>query len=238
MKSEDTWWWTTWPWASPPWGKSGIVSPGAMDEKDRQQIITGFGRLLKRYKRIYIPGPDVGTNDADMKTFAIENGLNNAVSKPVDMGGNRIDELGGAANGVVAFNALVVHMPRLRGFPQFRDLTIPDRLDVLIQDFGAVGAHVARNFNAYSLNGSPLSGVSAMPPVILWIPKGFPGSSFLTCGRRTGRWPGLLSWPDAARGKRRFGFRAHFFQLWGQPAYGVCLLPDSGLPGLQLPGCE
>ncbi len=82
-------------------GKSGIVKPENLSEKDRHEVIKGFGRLLKRYKQIYIPGPDVGTNDADMKTFAMGNGLDNVVSKPADMGGNRIDELGGAANGVV-----------------------------------------------------------------------------------------------------------------------------------------
>ena len=90
-------------------GKSGIVRPENLSEKDRHEVIRGFGRLLKRYSKIYIPGPDVGTNDADMKTFAIENGLNNVVSKPADMGGNRIDELGGAANGVV----VATHVSRL-----------------------------------------------------------------------------------------------------------------------------
>jgi glutamate dehydrogenase/leucine dehydrogenase/CBS domain-containing protein len=138
-------------------GKSGIVSPASMDKKNRGDIVKGFGRLLKRYKNIYIPGPDVGTNDADMKTFAIENGLNNAVSKPADMGGNRIDELGGAASGVVvAFHALLEHMPKLRQLPQFRTLTIPDRLDVLIQGFGAVGAHAARIFHDYDPDRIPL----------------------------------------------------------------------------------
>ena len=140
-------------------GKSGIVCPDDMDDAERHDIVRGFGRLLKRYKDIYIPGPDVGTNDADMKTFAIENGLNNVVSKPADMGGNRIDELGGAANGVVvAFKALLEHMPRLRQLPQFRNMDIPEEkdLDILIQGFGAVGAHVARIFHEYAPGQAPL----------------------------------------------------------------------------------
>ncbi|MCG8618814.1 MAG: CBS domain-containing protein [Desulfobacterales bacterium] len=140
-------------------GKSGIVCPDGMDDAERHDIVRGFGRLLKRYKDIYIPGPDVGTNDADMKTFAIENGLNNVVSKPADMGGNRIDELGGAANGVVvAFKALLEHMPRLRQLPQFRNMDIPEEkdLDILIQGFGAVGAHVARIFHEYAPGQAPL----------------------------------------------------------------------------------
>ena len=38
-----------------------------------------FGRLLARYRDVYNPGPDVGTSDADMKTIAIENGLDEMV---------------------------------------------------------------------------------------------------------------------------------------------------------------
>lgn len=140
-------------------GKSGIVKPENLSENDRHAIIKGFGQLLKRYKDIYIPGPDVGTNDADMKTFAIENGLNNVVSKPADMGGNRIDELGGAANGiVVATKALLEHLPKLRQLPQFKNMTLPkpEKMDVLIQGFGAVGAHVARIFHEYDPDNAPI----------------------------------------------------------------------------------
>jgi glutamate dehydrogenase (NAD(P)+) len=140
-------------------GKSGIVQPENLNKKNRYEVIKGFGQLLKRYKKIYIPGPDVGTNDADMKTFAMENGLNNVVSKPADMGGNRIDELGGAANGVVvATKALLEHLPRLKQLPQFKDMTIPkpSEMDVLIQGFGAVGAHVARIFHEYDPETCPI----------------------------------------------------------------------------------
>ncbi len=158
-------------------GKSGIVRPDSMTPADRRTIITGFGRLLRRYRKLYIPGPDVGTNDADMKIFAIENGLNNVVSKPADMGGNRIDELGGAANGVVvAFKTLVEHLPRLNRLPQFRHLTIPkpEDLSILIQGFGAVGAHVARIFHAYDPDTPPvIKGISDATGFVL-NPEGLP----------------------------------------------------------------
>ena len=140
-------------------GKSGIVSRNDLSFKERLKVIKGFGRLLARYKNVYIPGPDVGTNDADMKTIAMENGVDNTVSKPVDMGGNRIDELGGAANGVVvAANALLEHLPKLRQLPQFKDIEVPDKnkMDVLIQGFGAVGAHVARIFDEYDPDNKPI----------------------------------------------------------------------------------
>lgn len=145
-------------------GKSGIIKPENLSQNNRHDIIKGFGQLLKRYKKIYIPGPDVGTNDNDMKTFAIENGLNNVVSKPADMGGNRIDELGGAANGVVvATKALLEHLPKLKQLPQFNHMKIPEfsEMDILIQGFGAVGAHAARIFKAYDPENCPvIKGIS------------------------------------------------------------------------------
>ncbi|MFH0998043.1 MAG: Glu/Leu/Phe/Val dehydrogenase dimerization domain-containing protein [Pseudomonadota bacterium] len=128
-------------------GKSGIVAEYNLTGDQREAIVRGFARLIRRYRDIYVPGPDVGTNDADMKTIAVENGIDSAVSKPADMGGNRIDELGAAAGGIViALRTLLNIMPRLKVLPQFANLQIPsaDQLTVLIQGFGAVGAHTAR----------------------------------------------------------------------------------------------
>ena len=128
-------------------GKSGIVTERDLSLEDHDKVIGGFARLIKRYSNIYLPGPDVGTNDADMKTIAIENGIDSVLSKPADMGGNRIDELGAAAGGVViALQTLLEIMPRLRVLPQFINLEIPETKDlkILIQGFGAVGAHAAR----------------------------------------------------------------------------------------------
>jgi glutamate dehydrogenase (NAD(P)+) len=126
-------------------GKSGIVSEHGLTAEQHTQVIRGWAHLLFRYRDIYLPGPDVGTNDADMKTIAIENGIDHALSKPADMGGNRIDQLGAAAGGtVICLQALLEEMPRLRALPQFDSLTIPEEVTVLIQGFGAVGAHAAR----------------------------------------------------------------------------------------------
>ena len=128
-------------------GKSGIVASTDLPPEERQAVIRGFARLIHRYHRIYLPGPDVGTNDDDMKTIAIENGLDGALSKTVDMGGNRIDQLGAAAQSVfVAINTLLEEIGRLKVLPQFADLRLPgdEGLSVLIQGFGAVGTHVAK----------------------------------------------------------------------------------------------
>ncbi len=127
-------------------GKSGIVADRDISLKEHEEIVRGFARLIKKYKDIYVPGPDVGTKDADMKLVAIENGLDSAVSKPADMGGNRIDELGAAAGGVViALQTLLKILPRMRVLPQFANLEIPEKqyITVLIQGFGAVGAHAS-----------------------------------------------------------------------------------------------
>ncbi len=128
-------------------GKSGIVAGRNLSAAEHTEVVRRFAHLIYRYRDIYLPGPDVGTNDADMKTIAIENGLDHALSKPVDMGGNRIDQLGAAASGVVvAINTLLQEIERLKVLPQFAGLEIPNRADltVLIQGFGAVGTHVAR----------------------------------------------------------------------------------------------
>jgi glutamate dehydrogenase (NAD(P)+) len=128
-------------------GKAGIVAEPDMSSEKRTQLVRRFARLLRRYRDIYVPGPDVGTNDADMKTIAIENGIDSAVSKTADMGGNRIDQLGAAAGGLItALERLLEIMPRLTVLPQFGQLKVPspEELTVIIQGFGAVGAHAAR----------------------------------------------------------------------------------------------
>jgi glutamate dehydrogenase (NAD(P)+) len=128
-------------------GKSGIVASPRLPSEQRRAVVTGFARLIRRYRDIYLPGPDVGTNDEDMRTIAVENGLDSAVSKPADMGGNRIDELGAAGGGcIIALQALLEEMPRLAAHPSFAGLRVPDpsEVTVLVQGFGAVGAHAAR----------------------------------------------------------------------------------------------
>lgn len=143
-------------------GKSGIVADPALPPEVHKQVVRGFARLIYRYKDIYLPGPDVGTNDADMKTIAIQNGIDHSLSKPVEMGGNRIDQLGAAAGGcVIALQALLEEMPKLRVLPQFATLEVPPpvELSILIQGFGAVGAHAAR-IAQERIPGCPVVGIS------------------------------------------------------------------------------
>src|SRR4030043_523990 len=128
-------------------GKAGIIADPNLPHEVHQEIVRSFARLIFRYRDIYLPGPDVGTNDADMKIIAVMNGLDNALSKPVEMGGNRIDQLGAAGGGLaIALEALLKEMPRLNILPQFSNPSFVDTngITILIQGFGAVGAHAAR----------------------------------------------------------------------------------------------
>ncbi len=126
--------------------KAGIVASPNLSSAEHTALVARFAHLIHRYVRLYNPGPDVGTNDQDMKTIAIENGLDAVLSKPAEMGGNRIDQLGAASGGVViALQTLHREALRLRSLPQFRNLDIPDwnAVTMIVQGFGAVGAGVA-----------------------------------------------------------------------------------------------
>jgi glutamate dehydrogenase/leucine dehydrogenase/CBS domain-containing protein len=128
-------------------GKAGIIADPSLPKDIHQEIIKRFARLIYRYRDIYLPGPDVGTNDADMKIVAIMNGLDNALSKPAEMGGNRIDQLGAAGGGLaIALEGLLSEIPRLNILAQFGTSPQPstDKVTVIIQGFGAVGANAAK----------------------------------------------------------------------------------------------
>src|SRR5262245_35505107 len=156
-------------------GKCGLLASEDLAPPARAEVVRAFARLIRRYQDVYLPGPDVGTSDADMKLIAIENGLDSAVSKPADMGGNRIDELGGAARGVVmALEVLLAEMPRLMVLPQFGRVRVPasTALTVMIQGFGAVGAHAAR-FVEERIPGARVVGISDASGC-LYDPGGLP----------------------------------------------------------------
>ena len=72
---------------------SKVQAKSGLTPDEHTEVIRGWAHLLFPYRDIYLPGPDVGTNDIDMKTIAIESGIAHALSKPVDMGGNRIDSM-------------------------------------------------------------------------------------------------------------------------------------------------
>ncbi len=144
-------------------GKAGIIADAKKLSLEKQQeLIRSFARLLNRYSDIFLPGPDVGTRADDMKIIASQNGLDTALSKPAEMGGARGDETGAAGGGlVIALQALLKELPRLRALPQFAKLQIPDpdQISVMLQGFGAVGAQAAKIL-VENIAGAKLVGVS------------------------------------------------------------------------------
>jgi glutamate dehydrogenase (NAD(P)+) len=168
-------------------GKAGVLADPAGPPERHARVVRGFARLLRRYRHLYVPGPDVGSSDADMKTIAVENGLEAAVSKPAEMGGNRIDELGAAAGGVIiALERLIEILPRLAVLPQFAQLKppAPEELTVIIQGFGAVGAHAARILHE-RLPAARAVGVSDLDGY-LFCPQGLPVEELFALWRQHG----------------------------------------------------
>ena len=208
-------------------GKSGIVAGRDLSPADHSAVVRGFAHLLHRYRDIYLPGPDVGTNDDDMKTIAIEYGLDSALSKPADMGGNCIDELGGAAGGVViALQTLLAEMPRLKSLPQFENLQLPppEQITILIQGFGAVGAHAARFIEQW-LPGAKVTGISDETGY-LYSETGLPVRQLFELYQEKGPVARVFyqanlagSWPDPLD----FKFSNYPGDLLREPAF--CLVP-------------
>jgi glutamate dehydrogenase (NAD(P)+) len=195
-------------------GKAGILADPAAPPEQHTRVVRGFARLLRRYRHLYVPGPDVGSNDADMKTIAVENGLEAAVSKPAEMGGNRIDELGAAAGGVViALARLIEILPRLSVLPQFAQLKTPapEEVAVLIQGFGAVGAHAARILRE-RLPSARAIGVSDLEGY-LFCPEGLPVEELFALwkqhGAVTGRYFNDIIRPQGPRPSIQFSTDAN-----------------------------
>jgi glutamate dehydrogenase (NAD(P)+) len=122
-----------------------------------------------------------------MKTVAAENGIDSAVSKPADMGGNRIDEVGAAAGGlIIAMERLLEILPRLTVLPQFANLKVPapEELTVIIQGFGAVGAHAARILRK-RLPSAKITGISDLHGYI-YDRNGLPADRLVRLAERHG----------------------------------------------------
>jgi glutamate dehydrogenase (NAD(P)+) len=75
-------------------GKAGIVADYDLSPEEHRKWCGLSPTCFARYKDIYPPGPDVGTNDLTWALSPSNQAWTAAVSKPVEMGGNRIDQLG------------------------------------------------------------------------------------------------------------------------------------------------
>lgn len=156
-------------------GKFGLIASQYLSPEEHTEVIRRVARLLFTFRDIFLPGPDAGTNDADMKIIATETGLDNVVSKPVEMGGNQVDQLGAGGRGlIIALQTLLEEMPRLKSLPQFAKLQIPpaEAITVIYQGFGYIGANAA-HFLSQSIPEAKVAGLSDTQGY-LYDPRGLP----------------------------------------------------------------
>ena len=79
--------------------KSVIVGDPQMDPARKEEWIRAFARGIEGLKD-YIPGPDMGTNEAAMAWIRDE--IGRAAGLPREIGGIPLDEIGATAHGLVA----------------------------------------------------------------------------------------------------------------------------------------
>lgn len=113
--------------------KSVIFADPAMDPDSKEQLIRAYAQAIRPITD-YIPGPDMGTNEAAMAWIRDEGGQ--CAGLPKAVGGIPLDEIGATAFGVVA--SADVAKDQL-------DMSL-DGARVAMQGFGAVGKHAARFF--------------------------------------------------------------------------------------------
>ncbi len=112
-------------------GKAGIVADPRMSAVEKARLIRAFGRAIQDMVE-YIPGPDMGTDEACMGHLYDE--IGRAVGLPRVLGGIPLDALGATGFGLAIAAEVAEELTgiRLRG------------ARVAIQGFGAVGRHAAR----------------------------------------------------------------------------------------------
>ena len=112
-------------------GKAGIVADPRMPAAEKARLIRAFGRAIRDLVE-YVPGPDMGTDEACMGHLHDE--IHRAVGLPRVLGGIPLDAIGATGFGLAIAAEVAAEFAgiRLRG------------ARVAIQGFGAVGRHAAR----------------------------------------------------------------------------------------------
>lgn len=114
-------------------GKSVIFADPAMDRAKKEELMRAFACAIGPIDD-YIPGPDMGTDEAAMAWIKDETGR--SVGLPREVGGIPLDEIGATGFGLVAAAEVA------------RELAEIDMAGarVAVQGFGSVGKHAARFF--------------------------------------------------------------------------------------------
>lgn len=114
--------------------KSVIVGDPAMDVEAKEQLMRAYAQAIRPLTD-YIPGPDMGMNEAAMAWIKDEGGQ--CAGLPKEVGGIPLDEIGATGFGVVASTDVAKDLLGLS----------LEGARVAMQGFGAVGKHAARFFN-------------------------------------------------------------------------------------------
>jgi glutamate dehydrogenase (NAD(P)+) len=112
-------------------GKAGIIGDPRMPAAAKQQAVRAFGRAIRDLVE-YIPGPDMGTDEACMAYLHDE--IGRAVGLPRVVGGIPLDTIGATGFGMAVCAEVA---------QEFTDFALQGAR-VVVQGFGAVGRHAAR----------------------------------------------------------------------------------------------
>ena len=112
-------------------GKSGIVGDPAMPHDQKERLVRAFGRAIADIED-YIPGPDMGIDEACMGYLQDE--IGRCVGLPRVLGGIPLDTIGATGFGVAIAAEVAEEVAGL----------VVRGARVVIQGFGAVGRHAAR----------------------------------------------------------------------------------------------
>jgi glutamate dehydrogenase (NAD(P)+) len=116
-------------------GKSGISTPGELDAVTRERVLRAFAVAIRELTE-YVPGPDMGTDETAMAWIRDE--IGRCVGLPSVLGGIPLDELGATGYGLAVCAETLSEAGVL-------DL---EGARVVVQGFGAVGRHAARELAA------------------------------------------------------------------------------------------
>ena len=112
-------------------GKAAIMADPKQPAAQKEQLIRAFARAIAPYTD-YIPGPDMGTNEACMAWVQEE--IDRVIGLPAAVGGIPLDEVGATGYGLAIAAEAASPYCKLE----------LSKARMVIQGFGAVGQHAAR----------------------------------------------------------------------------------------------
>jgi glutamate dehydrogenase/leucine dehydrogenase len=156
--------------------KAGIIADPSVGPRVKEHLLRTFARSIREVED-YIPGPDMGTDEACMAWIKDE--IGRAVGLPKVLGGIPLNEMGATGFGLAASARAVEEL----GYVSIQGMR------VAVQGFGAVGGHTARYLVE---RGAILVGASDVAGAVI-NDNGLDVTElmeFRTTGRSIGEFPG------------------------------------------------